>query len=359
MCKDFGEFATANELGEKDLILTNEYIYEPYMAKYNLKCGVCFQEKFGGGEPTDVMVEEIAKSVGISKYTRIVAVGGGTILDIAKLLSLQDFEAVDELFDASELVKVRKLCLIPTTCGTGSEVTNASVVNRTRMGTKMGLLREALFADEAVLIPEFLGSLPYKVFATSSIDALVHAIESYLNPVNNGIIEMFAVDAINTITAVYKVMVKDGLDKRFDYSAEMLKASCFAGVAFSNNSCAAVHALSYALGGKYHVAHGESNYQFLVEVLKAYKKKAPDGKMAALEEVLAKALDCKAEESIDKLEELLSGILVNKKMREYGAVEQDVEDFADSTVNTQQRLLKGNYVALTRDEIRDIYKARF
>ena len=81
--------------------------------------------------------------------------------------------------------------------------------------------------------------------------------------------------------------------------------------------------------------------------------------MAALEEVLAKALDCKAEESIDKLEELLSGILVNKKMREYGAVEQDVEDFADSTVNTQQRLLKGNYVALTRDEIRDIYKARF
>ena len=354
----FGEFVQDEQLGEDDLILTNEYIYEPYMAQYGLKCGICFQEKYGAGEPTDVMIEAIAADVKLSGFKRIIAVGGGTIIDIAKILSLKGFSSVDEVYSGETLIKGKNLVIIPTTCGTGSEVTNFAVVNRTRVGTKMGLGNDALYADCAVLIPEFLRTLPYAVFATSSIDALVHSVESYLHPESNDFTELYAVKAMQMIIASYKQIAEAGPDKVKDLSEELLKASCMAGIAFGNNSCATVHALSYALGGKYHVPHGESNYEFFAEVLKVYKAKAPSGKISKLEKILAESLGCAEEDAIKGLEELLEKILPNKHMREYGAVPEDVEAFADSTVECQQRLLKWSYVPLSRDEIADIYRAR-
>ena len=355
---DFGSFVRHHVLTPEDLIFTNEYLYRPFIEAHAPQFPVCFQERYGAGEPTDLMVEAILADMDMAKYRRIIAVGGGTVLDVAKLLALKPFRCVDELFDAPALEKAAGLVLIPTTCGTGSEVTNASVVNRTRLGTKQGLLREALYADEAVLIPQFLQTLPYKVFATSSIDALVHAVESYLNPVNNPFIQMFAVSAIEDILRAYRDIAQNGPERRFAHSEALLRASCCAGAAFSNNSCAAVHALSYALGGKYHVPHGESNYQFFLPVLRAYRRKAPGGRLAELEGILARALDCAGENVYDELEAVLSAVLPNVPMRAYGAVEQDVADFADSTMANQQRLLGGSYVPLDRQDVFDIYQSR-
>ena len=178
------------------------------------------------------------------------------------------------------LTKARRLIIIPTTCGTGSEVTNISILNRTRLGTKQGLVSPAMFADHAVLIPEFLQSLPYSVFATSSIDALIHAVESYLSPSATPYTEMYSLQAMQDILRGYCQIAERGQHARFQSSAEYLRASNYAGIAFSNSGCAAVHAMSYALGGKYHVAHGESNYQFFTDVLRKYQEKKPDGKSA-------------------------------------------------------------------------------
>ena len=181
---DFRTLAKELKLGARDLILTNEYIYNPTIAALNLGCHTCFQEKFGGGEPTDVMVDAILDDLRGKEFDRIIAVGGGTVIDIAKVLTVaKSTDRVDDLYDRmANLEKEHELIIVPTTCGTGSEVTNISIINRTTKGVKVGLVSPAMFADEAALVPGMLLSLPYPVFATSSIDAMVHAVESYSPP---------------------------------------------------------------------------------------------------------------------------------------------------------------------------------
>lgn len=361
----FAEFAQAFALGSDDLILTNEYIYRPIMEKENLACRCIFQEKYGAGEPTDVMVDAILAEMNKAQCKRVIAVGGGTIIDIAKVLVLDGATDVDALYDQKALTKAKELIIIPTTCGTGSEVTNLAIINRTRKGTKMGLGSPAMYADYAVLIPEFLKSLPYYVFATSSIDALIHAVESYLSPSCTDYTEIFSEAAIRLILAGYCRIANEGPDVRFEDSAKYLKASDFAGIAFGNSGCAAVHAMSYALGGKYHVAHGESNYQFFTDVLKKYQEKKPEGKIQNLEKMIRKIVSEEGyltgiprKNGIEILEDLLAVILEKKPMRAYGAVQDDIFPFAKSTIENQQRLLKNNYVPLTLEEIREIYQAR-
>ena len=196
-CKEFVE---EFRLGASDLILTNEYIYQPYFRAMNLECAVLYQEQYGMGEPTDVMAEAILRDAAATGCSRVVAIGGGTVIDIAKVLAVSDGEGVDDLYDkAPDLEKKRELIIIPTTCGTGSEVTNISILNRTRLGTKMGLVGPAMYADAAVLIPQLLEGLPFGVFATSSIDALVHAVESSLSPKATPYTKLFGYKAIEML----------------------------------------------------------------------------------------------------------------------------------------------------------------
>lgn len=361
----FTEFAQEFKLGADDVILTNEYIYRPIMEKENLACRCIFQEKYGAGEPTDLMVDAILEEMNKEKCKRVIAVGGGTIIDIAKVLILEGATDVDALYDKEVLTKAKELIIIPTTCGTGSEVTNLAIINRTRKGTKMGLGSPAMYADYAVLIPEFLKSLPYYVFATSSIDALIHAVESYLSPNCTDYTEIFSEAAIEMILSGYCRIANEGQDVRFEDSAKYLKASDFAGIAFGNSGCAAVHAMSYALGGKYHVAHGESNYQFFTNVLKKYQEKKPEGKIQSLEKMIRRIVSEEGylagiprKNGIEILEDLLAVILEKKPMSAYGATQEDILPFAQSTIENQQRLLKNNYVPLTLEEIREIYQAR-
>ncbi len=364
-CNTFQEFAAEYELGKSDVILTNEYIYNPIMAAKGLQCGVVFQEKYGTGEPTDVMAEAILEEVRKYDARRIIAVGGGTIIDIAKVLAVKGGETIDEMYqNMASLEKGKELIIIPTTCGTGSEVTNISVLNRTKMGTKQGMVSPAMFADAAVLIPEFLESLPYKVFATSSIDALVHAVESYLNPAATDFSEMYSIKAVRMILKGYCRIAAKGRDVWKDDAEDYLVASNMAGIGFSNNGCGAVHAMAYAIGGKYHVPHGESNYQFFVPVLKLYEKKAPGGKLNKLKDILRECLaeggfcgTACAGNPLGMLEELLGNVLPAKKMAEYGALREDIVPFAQSTVDHQQRLLKNSYVPLSREEIREVYQS--
>jgi len=351
------EFADEFQLNDKDLILTNEYIYEPYFKKLNLPVKTIFQENFGSGEPTDVMVDAIIKESEKYVFRRIFAIGGGTIIDIAKVLSVSNRETVDELYDRSgSLTKHHQLVIIPTTCGTGSEVTNISIINRTKLGVKMGLTSPLLFAEHAVLIPELLKTLPFKVFATSSIDALVHSVESSLSPKATDYSKLFGYKAIEMIIGGYQKLIKDGRDKLPDLMDIFLTASNFAGIAFGTAGCAAVHALSYPLGGKYHVPHGESNYAVFTGVLKNYMEIKTDGEIAVMNKFLAKLLNCDTKNVYDELENLLNSVLTKKPLHEYGVTEKDIEEFTDSVMKTQGRLMANNFVPLERERVLKIYK---
>ena len=176
------EFAKEFNIGAGDLVITNEYIYQPFFGKLNLDCDVLYQEKYGAGEPSDDMAEAMYRDIK-GDHKRVIAIGGGTVIDISKLFALKNVSPILDLYDGkAEIVKDKELVLVPTTCGTGSEVTNISIINRTCLGIKVGLVHDSLYARHAVLVPELLEKLPYPVFATSSLDALVHAVESPTSP---------------------------------------------------------------------------------------------------------------------------------------------------------------------------------
>lgn len=352
-CRDF---AKAFELKEGDLILTNEYIFNPYFGNLGLDVETIFQEQYGAGEPTDVMVDAIIEDAKKKGCKRIIAVGGGTIIDIAKVLAISDGESVDELYDLPVTEKKHPLIIIPTTCGTGSEVTNISIINRTRLGVKMGLTGEALFADSAVLIPELLEGLPFPVFAASSIDALVHAVESSLSPKATPYTKLFGYKAIEMILTGFQKIAKDGRDALKGLLEEFLIASNYAGLAFGTAGCAAVHALSYPLGGAYHVPHGESNYAMFTGVLKNYMEIRKDGEIEVLNSYMADLLGCDVEIVYEKLEELLDQLLPKKALHEYGVTEDELEIFTKSVMETQGRLMGNNFVPLDEQRVLKIYR---
>ena len=158
LCDTCQELANTYDLGPQDLLFTNDFLFDPYFAPLDLKCPVLFQEKYGLGEPTDEMVEAIYRDMP-KDITRIVAVGGGTVLDVAKILSLRHVSPILDLYDGKLPVeKGKELILVPTTCGTGTEVTNISILALVSRRTKKGLANDAMYADQAVLIPELLGT---------------------------------------------------------------------------------------------------------------------------------------------------------------------------------------------------------
>lgn len=351
------QFQKEFSMGEGDLVITNQFIYDPYFGKMDIKADVLYQEKYGAGEPSDDMVEAMCKDIKGS-HKRIIAIGGGTVIDIAKVFALKQTSPLLGLYDKSfEIVKDKELVLVPTTCGTGSEVTNVAVFALNARNTKMGLAMDEMYADSAVLIPELLGGLPFQFFATSSIDALIHAIESYVSPLATPYTEMYSLKAIEMLLKGYKIIAKDGPDARVPLLGDFLIASNYAGIAFGNAGCGAVHAMAYPLGGKYHVAHGESNYCCFTGVFKHYMKLKPVGKIEKLNAFLADLLGCKAETVYEDIEKLLDIILPKKPMREYGVTEVDVEEFASAVITGQQRLLGKAYTPLAEEDVLEIYRS--
>lgn len=351
------EFVEDFKLSSQDLILTNQYIYQPYFGQMGLGCQILFQEQYGAGEPSDVMVDAILAAAAKTDCKRIVAIGGGTVIDIAKVLAVAGSEGVDALYDkAPDLEKKRELVIVPTTCGTGSEVTNISIMARTRMGTKLGLVSPAMYADQAVLIPELLEGLPFGVFATSSIDALVHAVESSLSPKATPYTKLFGYKAIEMLIRGYQRIAMDGQESRIGLLEDFLLASNYAGLAFGTAGCAPVHATSYPLGGKYHVPHGESNYAMFTGVLKNYMELRQDGEIAVLNRYLADLLGCGVPVVYDRLEELLNQILPKKPLHAYGMTREDIDEFAHSVITSQGRLMANNFVPLDEERVRKIYR---
>lgn len=355
-CAEFLDYFRPDE---DDLMIVNPSVYKPYFEKYGLKTRVISPSAYGRGEPTDVMAQVIMKDMGEKNYKRIFAIGGGTVIDLAKVFSLKSDSNPDSIYEVMPNLERRsELIAVPTTCGTGSEVTNIAILTRTKMGTKMGIVGPAVYPAHAVLIPELLENLPLEVFATSSYDALTHAIESCLSPNATPFTRLYAYKAIEMLVEGFKEIVKAGntAESRKAQTENFLIASCFAGLSFGTAGCAAVHAMAYPLGGIYHVPHGESNYALLTGVLKNYCEMKNDGEIATLNAYISKLLCCDEKDVYDELEKVLNVILKKKPLREYGVKEEELPDFAESVIKNQQRLMKNSFVPLDTEKVLKIYR---
>lgn len=348
------DFISEDPLGCDDLVLTNRFIIDKHKELFdNVK--LIYQEDYGAGEPNDEMIDAIKDDMP-NGIKRIIAIGGGSIIDIAKFL-LIDYDGTldDILIGDTDFKKTRSLYVIPTTVGTGSEVTNVAITELKKRKSKKGLANDLLYPDKAILVSDLVSTLPYKVFATSSLDALIHAIESFLSPKANELTRLFSKEAIKDILNGYMYVRDNGLDHWKDKARTFLLASNMAGIAFGNAGCALIHALSYPLGAKYHIAHGEANGLLFERVIKFYMDNDNNSQLNILEKYLKEVLMCD-DNGFKNMFELINVIIKRKALIEYGVTVDDLEPFVDIVINSQQRLLNNNYIKAKRQDMLMIYK---
>lgn len=345
-------------LCEDDLLLTNRFLLDA--EKVNVHgAQVIYQENFGAGEPTDRMLMAILGAVR-RPYRRVFGIGGGTVMDLAKLLCL-DYSEIRTTEELHQLMMNRKptvkkcpVLLSPTTCGTGSEVTNVAVLLLESLNVKMGLANDALYASVAALIPSLVLSLPYRPMILSAIDALIHAVESWLSPKANELTRVFSREAITVLLHGFRKIGSSGKADEAILSS-FLSAATMAGLAFGNAGCGAVHAMSYPIGGTWHLPHGESNYEVFLPVLRYYDTLAEKQPLEQLKAVLAEVLDTSAEEALDVLESLLAEVFPRRPLADLGADEALLTSFAADVWEKQQRLLGNAMRVLSPEILKEIY----
>lgn len=230
--------------------------------------GVTVYEQVVADPPTEVVLEATALGLSVG-CDGVIGFGGGSSMDTAKLVAvlLCEEQALDAMYGVDKVCSNRKaLIQVPTTAGTGSEVTMVAVVT-TGANTKQGVVSRTLLADRVLLDPELTVSMPAAVTAATGIDAMVHAIESYTSArLKNPVSDMFAREALRLLSShiLRAVQTPSDLDAR----GAMLLGAMYAGQAFANAPVGAVHALAYPLGGNYHIPHGLSNSLVLPHVLR-------------------------------------------------------------------------------------------
>lgn len=296
----------------------------------------------------------------------IVGFGGGSSMDVAKLVALlahpQCTQSLADVYGVEKALGPRlALVQVPTTAGTGSEVTNVAIVT-TGETTKMGVSSPVLLPDLVLLDAELTLGLPPHITAATGIDAMVHAIEAYTSKIRkNPYSDLLAVRALELLGGNLRRAVHHGSDR--DARGAMLLGAMLAGQAFANAPVAAVHALAYPIGGRFHVAHGLSNSLVLPHVL-AFNAPAASALYAELAPAVAGsgvATGSGAERSerlIRALEELIDDVKLPKTLREVGIGHEALDTLAEDAM-LQQRLLVNNPRELTLADARAIYQAAF
>jgi len=303
---------------------------------------------------------EAGRSAGV---TGVVGFGGGSSLDVAKLASLLlgSGEDLDEAWGVGQAKGPRlPLVLVPTTAGTGSEVTPVSIIT-VGEEEKRGVSSPIILPDIAVLDAELTLGLPPAITAATGVDAMVHAIEAYAsrNANNNPLSRMLARQALQLLGANIEKAVFEGRD--VDARGAMLLGSMLAGQAFANSPVAAVHALAYPIGGTFHVPHGLSNALVLPHVLRF---NAPDA-AHLYAEIAADAFPHLAREEgtqgrcaafIEELAGLSKRLGMQTRLRDVSIGEQHLAKMAADAMK-QTRLLVNNPRAVTEADALAIYRA--
>lgn len=314
-------------------------------------------------DPPEAVVLAAAAAGKAVDVDGVIAVGGGSSMDVAKVAAalLAGEQPLSGMYGVGQISGGRlPLILVPTTAGTGSEVTPVAVVT-TGETTKAGVSSQVLLPDIAVLDADLTLGLPPKITAMTGVDAMVHAIEAYTSKIKkNPISDNFARSALTLLSHNIRTAVHDGRQR--DPRSAMLLGAMQAGQAFANAPVAAVHALAYPLGGHYHIPHGLSNSLVLPAVLRFNLPAAVTLYAELAEFLVGTALsgsdEARAEAFITSLETLIRELSLPATLNEAGVKEESLETLAADAM-LQQRLLVNNPKEVGYDDALGIYRAAF
>lgn len=315
-------------------------------------------------DPPEAVILAAAGQAKSAEVEGVIGLGGGSSLDVAKLVALLAL-GKEELKDVYGVGNVRgarlPLMLVPTTAGTGSEVTPISIVT-TGTNEKMGVVSPVILPDIALLDPELTLGLPPHITAATGIDAMVHAIEAYASASanNNPISRMLATQALTLMGRSVLTAVHEG--SNMEARSDMLLGSMLAGQAFANSPVAAVHALAYPLGGHFHIPHGLSNALVLPHVLRFNSKTAPRPYAELAPFAFPDMADLQGQEAAEafceRLAELSKACGLQQSLREMGIAEAMLPRLASDAMN-QTRLLVNNPRPVTEADALAIYRAAY
>ncbi|WP_334174555.1 iron-containing alcohol dehydrogenase [Pseudoxanthobacter sp.] len=313
-------------------------------------------------DPPESVVLACARTAKEAGCDIVIGLGGGSSLDVSKLAAVLTVSE-QELSQIYGIGNVRggrlPLVLIPTTAGTGSEVTNISVIT-TGETTKMGVLSPQLYADFALVDAELTLGLPALHTAATGIDAMVHAIEAYTSKhKKNPVSDALAREALRLLSRNLVAACKDGSNRAAREA--MLLGALLAGQAFSNAPVAAVHALAYPLGGHYHIPHGLSNALMLGPVLR-FNATAAAPLYAELADVLigpgeGDALS-RSNAFVDAMQALMEDSGAPLRLRDVGVTDNSLALLASDAMK-QTRLLANNPVDVTEADAFALYQAAY
>lgn len=312
-------------------------------------------------EPSYEAVQKIVDQFKESGADIIIAVGGGSVIDAAKLASVlvtDEYGVKELLSDPLRAKKCVPTIIIPTTAGTGAEVTPNAIVAVPEKELKVGIVNDNMIADYVILDARLVKNLPKHIAAATGVDALAHAIECYTSKKANLFSDTFALEALDLILNNIIPACTD--PEAIDEKNKMQIAAFYAGFAITASGTTAVHALSYPLGGKYHIAHGVSNAILLAPVMRFNAPYCEDRLAKAYDRcchesgaVVMNAKD-KADWIIRKIESIVKELDIPTNLKDLGVPLEDLEGLVEAGMQVQ-RLLVNNMRPVTPKDAKNLY----
>ncbi|WP_096434477.1 iron-containing alcohol dehydrogenase [Alteribacter populi] len=311
-------------------------------------------------EPTVESIQTLANEYASEKFDYIVAVGGGSVLDAAKLLSVLHTNevTVQELLNGEQVKKEGiPTAMVPTTAGTGSEVTPNAIVTIPEQELKVGIVSRFFLPSLVIIDPSLTTGLPKPYTAATGMDAFTHAFESYISNKANMFSDVFALESIRLISESIVESYENGTS--IEAREKMLMGSMYGGMALTSAGTAAVHALAYPLGGKFNIPHGVANSMLLPHVtsfnLDSMKERLPAVAKAMSIYREGDTLDQTADKVIAQIEEWIHLLNIPQDLKEFGVSREDIRHLAEAASKVT-RLLNNNPKQLSVEEIESLYK---
>lgn len=310
-------------------------------------------------EPSYGEVQQLLNEVSNVKADLLVAVGGGSVMDAAKLCSvlLHAEYGIQDLLKTPQLAKkMVKTVMIPTTCGTGAEATPNAIVLVPEENVKVGIVNESMIPDYVLLDPRMIEKLPLPILAGTAVDALSHAVECYTSNKATPFSDLYAMEAARLLFGNIREAYANPAD--MEAKENLLVAAYYGGVAITGSGTTAVHALSYPLGGKFHIPHGVSNAILLPHVME-FNASACEERLAEicdviLPERIGASKHDKAQHVIEEIKDIVKKTEIPTNLKTFGVTRSDLDDLVTSA-SAVTRLLVNNPKEMTDDDIRAVY----